>query len=298
MRKAKYFVVFWLFLFLSSNLLAGEARKRPIEIFALFNLSFSAMDTVYAHRYTLDYSPGFEDSSVAQDLTVQGQAGAGWNAGLFYPLNRQVGLKFAVNYSRNPLGGENSPYEISLQYISIQPPDYQPHEVSDQVSLAWVPTRGHLKSLSLLLNLQYIFSAADSWTASLSAGGGLGTSWGQIHYLGYSDYWLGGHGVLFSELDLLKLKIPSSSGLVLDADIELGFKLSEKISLATRLACLFRPNFSATPVIDDVLAYYSLDKVSGEKLELVRSRLKLHSLKINPSLLNLNIGIKYSFVRL
>jgi len=71
-------------------------------------------------------------------------------------------------------------------------------------------------------------------TASFSAGSGVISVCGNFNHLGSSEYWVGGHGVLFSNDYLLKLKMPSTGKMSFNADIELGFRLTESLSLAQK----------------------------------------------------------------
>ena len=280
---------------LAAGLPAREAKKRPLEIFAFFNLNFGSLDTAYPNRHTLESSPGFEGSYASQALAIQGKAREGFSTGLSLFLSDDLGLKLGLNYARNLLSGENSPYQVHLQYVSRQPPDYTPHQVINDQSIEWVPTRGSVKNLFLALNLQYVLFDYRRFSASLSAGGGISRVWGDFSPLGYSEYWLGGHGVLFSQQYLVRLAIPSSYRASLNADCELGLRISERITFAAKFAYFFCGSVSFSPAIDNVLYYYSLDKVDENTLSRIKSRMTLNALKIKPSFLALNLGIKYHF---
>lgn len=289
--------LFLLFIILTAGLSAEETKKRPLEIFAFFNLNFASLDTAYPNRHALESSAGFEGSYASQALAIQGKAREGFSTGLSLFLSDDLGLKLGLNYARNLLSGENSPYQVHLQYISRQPPDYTPHQVISDQSIEWVPTRGSVKSLSLALNLQYVLFDSRRFSACLSAGGGIFRVWGDFSPLGYSEYWLGGHGVLFSQQYLVRLAIPSSYRASLNADLELGLRISERITFAAKLAYFFCGSVSFSPAIDNVLYYYSLDKVDEDTLSRIKSRMTLNALRIKPSFLALNLGIKYHFGR-
>ena len=273
-----------------SALCADEETKKSLEIFAFFNKNFSSIRTTYENHFR----PNFYDTSISQTLTIQGKGGEGFLAGLSYFISDKFGLKLSLNGSKNTLGGENSPYEIHLQYITMPPPDYIAREIIRDESRGWLATQGNLRSLSFSLNLQYRLYSSPKTTMTFSAGSGFSRISGNFNYLGYSEYWLGGHSVLFSEGYLLMVKIPAFSKIGFNADVELGFFISKNISLAARIAYLAWASFSVQPAIDGALIYHSLKPASEEKLVEIINRLSLNLLNFNPSFFSLSFGIKYA----
>ncbi|MFB0565700.1 MAG: hypothetical protein ACETWK_08495 [Candidatus Aminicenantaceae bacterium] len=293
MRKSTSLLIS-IFFIAFSILNAEEEKKKSFEIFAFANVNFSAVNTTYQNNFELDFDAAKPGSYASQILTLQGKAREGFNAGFTYFMSEKFGIKFSLNYSRNLLSGENSPYKIYLKYISIHPPDYVPHEVTYDETYDWLTTQGNLKTFSFFTNLQYRFVISKNTTASFSAGSGFYRVYGNFNPLGYSEFWLGGHGVLFSEHYLVMLKIPSSGKIGFNTDFELNFRLSKNFSFAAKLAYNLCGNISIIPVIDKVLFYPYLGKVAENKLSKIKDQMKLKSLKINPSFLSLNFGIKYS----
>jgi hypothetical protein len=223
MRKKTFFFISIFFLILSI-LQAKEGKKRPLEVFAFFNLNFGAINTAYQNTYSLNFPSSLPGSYASQTLNIQGKAGEGFNTGFSFFIPENLGLKISMNYSRN------------------------------------------LRSLSFFLNLQYRFVTSKDTIASFSAGSGIISVYGNFNHLAYSEYWIGGHGVLFSKDYLLKLKMPSSGKIGFNADIELGFRLTGSLSLAAKVAYILCRSISVKPTIEEALFYYSLDRVEEDKL--------------------------------
>ena len=297
MKKITFVLVTTLLIF-PSLLQAGQAedaKSESIEIFSFFNLRFGSVDTAYMHSYILDFSAGHPESFASQTLTLQDRTSCGFNAGVSFPLHRSLRFKLSVNYSRSLLKGENSPYQIHLEYISMPPPNYTPIKIISDHSLEWTETQGSLKTLSFLLNLEYAHALSKNMTVSFSAGGGLYWIFGDFNPLGYTEYWLGGHSVLMSEYYLLMLKIPSSNKIGINVDMGLAHRLSKKLFIAANIAYHLCGDLSIEPSLDYALYRCSLDRIDESKLNQIQNDLDFGPLEINPSFFSLNIGFKYRF---
>jgi len=177
----------------------------------------------------------------------------------------------------------------------MPPPDYTPIEIIRDHSVEWIKTQGSIKSLSFLLNVQYEYALSKNITAAFSVGSGLYRIFGDFNPVGYSEFWLGGHSVLFSEDYLLMLKIPSSNKIGINVDMEFAHRLSEKLFIVANIAYNLCGSLSVAPILDYALYYYSLDRIDEGKLNQIQNDLDFGPLEINPSFFSLSFGFKYRF---
>ncbi len=291
-------VIITFFLILSPPLQSEQvedAKNKSIEIFSFFNLRLGSVDAVYENSNALDFPEGRAGSFSSQTLTLKGRPSGGFNTGVSFPLHKSFRLKLSVNYSRSLLRGENSPFLIHLEYISMPPDEYIPVEIIHDYSVEWVKTQGNLKTLAFLLNLQYTHALFNNITLSFSAGGGVYRIFGDFNPLGYSEFWLGGHDELISEDYLLMLKIPYSNIIGINVDAGISHHLSERFFIMANIAYHLCENLSVVPILDYALYYYTLDRVDQNKLSQIQNFLDFGPLEINPSFFCLSFGLAYRF---
>jgi len=292
--KGKIVLVLTVPLLLASFLIASNGRREGLEFFIFFGQRVDSLDVVYPYEYHPDFIDGIPNTVASQDLSIQGRHTSGVNGGLSFLVADRVRLKLCLDYSRSLLEGQNSPYHIHLDYITLHPPDYKPVPVIRDESIIWAETQGMLKSLALLFNLEYEIWCSRRADLRLSGGVGYYRLFGNVYPLAYSEYWLGGHGVLFSQQYLLKLRLPASGKIGVNADLELAYHVSDRISIVAKAAYYRIGNASISPVIDEVLFLYYPDHVSEDKFKEIVDYLKLPPLEFNASYLTLKIGFRLS----
>ena len=103
------------------------------------------------------YSPplandGAFTSSAGQTLNFDAARSAGFEAGVNLFPWPHAGLQVLFDRAKADVSGVNGPYDLSLQYVSIQPPDTTPRPFSYQATLPWPDTTGSLTQSTVGLN--------------------------------------------------------------------------------------------------------------------------------------------------
>jgi hypothetical protein len=275
---------------------ALSAEKKPASwgFFFLYGLDFTGNRFAYTNGY--DPHPGYHipGSYAKQTLTLDPATGQGIavGAGCFFPAG--FGLRLTVRRRIIPLGGENTPYEYFYRYTSISPPYYVPHEAVTTREVDWVPTDGSLGVTSVALEAAFRFPLAAGVAGVLFAGPSLHLASGRFSPLGFTEEWLGGHGVPFSQDYFVTINLPLSHKLGLEAGVELSVRLSGGVSAVARAAYSFVGKMTFKPEIDEV--YYSyLQPAPQDKTALVESRFNLQPLTISLSTVFLGAGLNFGF---
>ena len=189
------------------------------------SISLPAFDTQYSSRYSPPFQYVPHTSTATQAMPLEAGTAPGVLVGVERALGGHVGLRLSAHFGEASLSGAPGRYDLSMRYTSLQPPSYEPVEVSLQRSEARPEADGRLKTLALAFDVV-------AWT-NLGSGGRLGVSagpaWlrttGRAESLVYTSYFMGGHSVAFSEDYLVSFEFPAST-LGLDvggfAEVDLG----------------------------------------------------------------------------
>jgi hypothetical protein len=133
-----------------------------------------------------------------QKLTLDPATGRGVEAGVNLMPAAHAGLQVFLSTVRADLGGENTPYQVDLSYISRPPPAYAPIPVELHRTVPWPATTGRLVQWSIAAGP---VMRGGSGRVSVTGSGGL--AWhrlsGHAEPLGFTVFHLGGHSTLFSD---------------------------------------------------------------------------------------------------
>jgi hypothetical protein len=189
------------------------------------SISLPAFDTPYVSTYSPPFQYVPHTSTATQTMPLDASSGPGVLLGIERALGAHVGLQLSAHYGEADLTGTPGHYDLSMLYTSLQPPSYEPVEVSLHRSEAQPAAEGRLKTVAVALDLV-------AW-ADLGSRGRLGAfagpAWlrtkGRAESLVYTSYFMGGHSVAFSEDYLVSFEFPVSA-LGLDvggfAEVDLG----------------------------------------------------------------------------
>lgn len=265
------------------------------ELFFFYGLDFSGQSVAYANSY--DPHPGYHipGSYARQTLNLDPATGQGMALGVGHYLSGGFGVRLMARRRMIPLGGENIPYEYFYRYTSITPPYYEPREAVTERTMDWVPTEGSLSMTSVNLEAALRLPITAGVSAVLFAGPSLNFAGGRVSPLGFTDEWLGGHGVPMREDYLVHIKLPARQKIGLEAGLELSARLSGRCSAVIRAAYAYTGDFTFAPTIDEVYYYSYLQPAPEEKITLVKSRFDLQPLKISLSAAVLGAGLKFEF---
>jgi hypothetical protein len=164
-----------------------------------------------------DYEPVLQGASgytsrASQTLNVDLGGGTGLIAGADIFFSRRVGLQAAFTYRRAGLTGPaNGNYQFSLLYVARQPPDYEPRDYVIERAEPWPDTAGRCSLRSFQLGVVVRAGpAAGRIEATFAGGVGLNGAEADIESVGYTQFRLGGHGVLFESQDRVAISTAGS----------------------------------------------------------------------------------------
>lgn len=278
---------------LAFPVLAAEKTHPSWELYFLYGLDFTGKGIVYENAY--DPHPGYHipGSYARQKLNLDPATGQGIALGAGCYFSKSLGIRLTARRRTIPLGGENTPYEYFYKYTLIYPPNYIPEEAETFREVDWVPTEGSLGVTSVNLEGAVRFPIGDGLAAVLFAGPSLHFAGGHFSPLGFTEEWLGGHGVPMREDYLVYIKLPSCRKLGLEAGLELSARLSGGVSAVFRAAYSYTGEITFAPEIDEVYYYSYLQLAPEDKTTLVESRFDLQPLTMSLSTAFLGIGIKF-----
>lgn len=201
-------------------LLLGASRPvaaQGVEVSFGSGLSLPVHDYTYASQYVPPF-PFVEHTGVAfQTVTLDPSASPIIWGAVSWLSNGRAGLEVRIDWRRTPLGGVNTPYDVSLQYTASQPPDFVPRQFSFDRTYEWPDTDGHLQQFTATGAFVVHAGRPDGAGVRLSAGGGITTVSGEFEPLGYTAFRLGGHSVLIAD----ELQV----AMTLDSETTIGLSL-------------------------------------------------------------------------
>ena len=160
-----------------------------------------ATATTPSGSLTSSYSPplandGAFTSTGQQTLNIAAERSAGFEAGVNLFPWPHAGVQLFFDRASADVSGVNGPYDLSLQYVSRQPPDYQPRAFSLERSITWPDTTGSLTQSTVGVNA---IVRGGRGRVSASASGGLSyyRMSASVQPLAYTVFRLGGHSTLF-----------------------------------------------------------------------------------------------------
>jgi hypothetical protein len=202
-------------------LVAGAAAAQPtggsepakFSVWGGLTLTPSAEGGALATDYapTLQGASGYT-SRASQVLGVDFERGPGLVVGADVFFSRRVGFQAAFTYRRASLGGPaNGDYQLYLHYITRQPADYEPRDYVVERAEPWPDTTGRCSLRSFQLGLVVRTGpAAGRIEATFAGGVGLNGAAADIESVGYTQFRLGGHGVLFESQDRVAVSTAGS----------------------------------------------------------------------------------------
>ncbi len=280
---------------LALPVLSAEKKPSEWELFFFYGLDFTGKNAVYENAY--DPHPGYHipGSYARQTLNLNPATGQGISIGVGHSFSQGFGIRLMARRRTIPLGGENTPYEYFYRYTSIYPPNYIPEEAVTFREVDWVPTEGSLGVTSVNLEAALRLPIASGFIAVLFAGPSLHFAGGHFSPLGFTEEWLGGHGVPMREDYLVTVRLPGQRKIGVEVGMEFSARLSGAVSAALRAAYSFVGRMTFAPEIDEVYYYSYLQIAPKEKVTLVESRFNLQPLTISLSSAVLSAGIKLDF---
>ena len=230
-----------------------------------------------------------EPSRAWQELTLRGKDGEGLQAGAVLYLTPRIGIGLGLETTRIGWGGRNTPLRARLEYQAIYGAEYIPHSVIREESRPWPATQGDIRIFQILPSARLRFQVRKNTTIDITAGLGPACLSGRFLALGYTVYWLGGHGVLFSRDYLLRMRTPPAWTFGWTAGLEYGLRLGPRLDLVVQASGRGTGRISAVPEIDAVLDGISLQRAEAPGA----SGPAFAPLLFKPLFLNLGLGLRF-----
>jgi hypothetical protein len=197
---------------------AGAQTRASIEMWGAYSGVLAAPSGTLDSSYAPPLMNGTRlQSSARQTLTLDATHGPGLQGGLNLFPSRHLGLQFLLDRAHADLSGANGPYSVALRYLDAQPPDYVPFPFSTGSSRAWPATTGSLTQWSACFNVVARTPGAGRLSASISGGLAWSRTRGNAEALGYTEYRLGGHSVLFSDETHVAFALEPAASIGFDA---------------------------------------------------------------------------------
>jgi hypothetical protein len=272
-------------------LLAAPAHAQQVEISFGSGIATAPDDATYDSRYE-PLLPNVEHTSLAtQTLLLDAQRAPLFWAGVDWLPSPHSGFAARVDYRRLPLHGLNSPYSVSLTYVSRPPPSGEPTEFTFDQSLDWPETDGELRQLTASVGVVAHAGRAEGAGVRFFGGVGVTNVRGTIAPLGYTSFVLGGHSVLFVEDARVTADLESTTKVGLSLGAELHAPLGGRVAFTAGIR-YFLPQTMEVPVVATGLAEGSpepLREITADELQRV---LDPAPLTIRPTTLDITVGLR------
>jgi hypothetical protein len=297
-RKEKMNLKKYIFLFIPlllwKNLLFCGEKKFEIEFFG--NMFFPKFERTYSYTYSPPFSPGAYLSSSELSLNYMAKTKNGYGFGMNYFPKKNLGLRMELNYFRASLEGESSEYSFYLQYVSMQPPSYTPRLYSLKGSIDWETPEGDVTRLNTNIGLVYRVNIWHRISADFLMGFNYEISKLDLKSIGYTEFWLGGHSVLFSET----YKIEISSGNIKDFGLSgggsLNLPLTNNFDFSLGFKYFYFPvRFASVELKGQTNEEETIGDLKTDELEIIKSKMKLPLIEFPHSYLSLTASLKFRF---
>jgi hypothetical protein len=267
---------------------SAAAGTSQWELEAALGAGRLGADTSYEHRLT----PAFEgqpeaSGTAAQDLELDGAEDITWRVGARRMLGPRVGIEALYGGIGLPLSGVSTPLRVDLEYVSTQPPDHIPTPATFSGSTDVSDPEGDIDVAFLCINL--VTRAREGGRVQLDFSGGVSLFSFETHVagLGYQTFWLGGHGVLFTEIYELTAESERKSSVGANLGLELAVAVSDRWKIFGEARAFLS---STVKVLPEPSAVINADQVIRD---LALSDIKpLTPLEVEPSFVSLSIGLR------
>jgi hypothetical protein len=272
-------------------LIATESHAQQVEISFGSGIATAAGDTTYDSSYEPLF-PGVEHTGLAtQTLLLDAQRAPLFWAGIDWLPSPHSGFAVRVDYRQLPLAGANTPYDISLTYVSRPPPSQEPTEFTFEKSVDWPPTDGELRQLTASVGIVAHAGRAGGAGARFFGGLGFTNLRGTLAPLGYTSFLLGGHSVLFEEQALVTAELESTTKIGLSVGAELHAPLGGRAAFTAGVR-YFYPQTMEVPVIPTGLVEGAPEPVRQISVEELQRVLDPAPLTIRPTTFDITIGLR------
>jgi hypothetical protein len=270
------------------------AAAGQIELSGGTGLSTFPRETTYESRYEPPFGPVERTGVAMQVLTIDpDRAALVWASLGWFPA-RHLGFEGRVDFRRPRLSGLSGAYQVSLRYVTRQPPDYTPREFAYEREQEWPETSGHLGQLTATGAVVLRAGNPGGTTVRLLAGAGITSVSGRLEPIGFSSFALGGHGVLFPEERMASARIVLTTTAGVAAGAEFAVPLGGPVALVAGWR-LFVPRRLDADIRVDGFAAADPGGLREVTFDTIQESLAPGSLGIRPVTSDFTAGLQIRF---
>jgi hypothetical protein len=192
-------------------------------------------------------------SHASQTVTFDGQTNVGFEAGVNLFFARHAGLQLIFDRRSSDLEGTNGPYDVTLNYISRPPPENQTIPVTVNNSTPWPDTTGSITQSTFSVNGVVRAGTSSRIDATLSGGLSILRLSGTVQPVGFTQYNLGGHSVLFENEYRLAMSLGATSAVGFNLGGDLNVHVARHVALLIGSRCFGGPSVNVPVHVASVL---------------------------------------------
>jgi hypothetical protein len=202
----------------------------------------------------------------------------------------RLGVQVLVGGADVPLGGVSTPLEVDVEYTSTQPPDYVPTPATFASSTPWPAPTGDVELDYLCLNVVARARTQKKIQLGLSGGVSVFSFEAEVSSLGFQEFWLGGHGVLFVET--YEIRVESDRGSTVGANLggEIDVRLSDRWRAFAEVRAFSSPRADLQLEPREIVIRNQAR--ADLSLREIGSHLDLERLTVDPSFLSVSAGLR------
>jgi hypothetical protein len=192
-------------------------------------------------------------SHASQTVTFDGQTNVGFEAGVNLFFARHAGLQLIFDRRSPDLEGTNGPYDVTLNYISRPLLDNQTIPVTVNNSTPWPDTTGSITQSTFSVNGVVRAGTSSRIDATLSGGLSILRLSGTVQPVGFTQYNLGGHSVLFENEYRLAMSLGPTSAVGFNLGGDLNVHVARHVALLIGSRCFGGPSVNVPVHVASVL---------------------------------------------
>ncbi|MGD0782809.1 MAG: hypothetical protein ABSA30_08125 [Candidatus Aminicenantales bacterium] len=182
------------------------AAQTHFEISAGLGFLWPAWQGTYLHAYEPGFLYGMTGTgSGRQTLTFAAQPSSGAVFGAAFFITSRFALQVLFDDFSSDVTGTTTTHDTTVTYTSRQPPDDMPRTYTVSSSDNPAETGGQLTDRIISLNGLVRIPLGAGFSLDLSAGGSWFHAGGNLGYPEYTEFWMGGNSVLFSQTYSLQM---------------------------------------------------------------------------------------------
>jgi len=246
-----------------------------------------AFNSTYVNEFAPPLTPEtyYVSSAAVQTLKLNGKASYGMSGFFNWFLNKNVGLQVLADYHRPRFSGDNSPYEVTLNYQIFDPETY--HNIDNE----WPDTSGDFKATTFSLNVIARFRVAPNLSLSFSAGPSLFHIQGKAAPIGFTSFRVDFDGEIYTltgKTYKMVYEFGPDSRYGFNAGTEAAVTVFRNVILAVDIRW-----FQSSKSTCDLKIVPS--DVITEPIEEIEETINLGSMKVDPSYFRAGLVIRFLF---